>query len=111
MTDPGLFELDPSAAPDEPETLGRGARRQRLIANRIATGVHPLGNVLLHVDAARGREGDGLRCGTCRWRDLTRHHDRVYPKCWFGDGIRATHCESSDVRAWWPACTDYERSV
>lgn len=22
-----------------------------------------------------------------------------------------TGCESSDVRAWWPACTDYERSV
>lgn len=105
MTDPGLFDVD---APGDP---GRGERRQRLIAARIARGVHPLGNVLLHPDAARGRDGEGLRCGTCQWRRTAQYHDKRYAKCWYGDGIRVSHSESSDIRSWWPACTDYEKEV
>ena len=93
----------------EPEVLSRGERRQRLIATRIANGEHPLGRKLpLHADAARDRTGDGLRCGTCGWRTLTQHNGKTYPKCYFGlAGWRVSGCESSDVRAWWPACVDY----
>lgn len=112
MTDPSLFpDLIPADEPT-PEQLGRGARRQRLIAARIASGEHPLGrNIRLHPDAARGRDGEGLRCGTCRWRGVTGHHDYSYPKCLYGNGIRATRSESTDLRAWWPACVDYERTI
>jgi len=107
--DMGLFELpDAVQAPSDPESLTRGQRRVRLVARRIATGMHPLGYVRLHRDAARGRDGDGLRCGTCRFRQLQDYHGRTYPKCVFRDGIRVSGCESSDIRAWWPACRDYE---
>lgn len=106
--DEALFDLPDGFTPADTEKLGRGERRQRLIAGRIANHIHPLGRgIRLHADAAHGRDGDGLRCGTCRWRELVRHHDKIYPKCYFGNGIRVSGCESSDVRVWWPACTDY----
>ncbi|WP_054812089.1 hypothetical protein [Nocardia arizonensis] len=111
MSDLALFDLPPGAqAPpsDEPEELTRGQRRRRLVANRIAAGVHPLGYVALHRDAATTRDGGGLRCGTCQHRQIEEHHGRKYPKCQFGGGIRVSGCESSDIRAWWPACRAHE---
>lgn len=74
-------------------------------------------------------------CGTCRFRVLFGGHARPYPKCVFGKvdrdmddeelaarsplqvrfGVRrvyrvprASHSEATDVRAWWPGCTDWE---
>lgn len=107
---PGLFDLPPGAVvtPPEPEPLTHGQRRARLIAQRITAGLHPLGYVGLHREAARARTGPGLRCGSCRFRQREQHHNRVYPKCQHGGGIRVTGCEASDIRAWWPACRDYE---
>jgi hypothetical protein len=117
MTEPTLFEIPASAylitPPHDP--LTRGQRRKRLVAERIATGVHPLGRpVLLHPDASRDPENrdDGPRCGGCAFRVLLTHHDRSYPKCWYPDldaypHPRDTHCESSDIRAWWPACREF----
>lgn len=107
--DIALFELpaDARIAPAEPEPATRGQRRTRLVAARIASGTHPLGYVGLHPDAARERGGDGPRCGTCRFRVLQSHHDKKYPKCVYGNGIRVSGCESSDIRAWWPACRDW----
>lgn len=116
MTD-ALFEVpaDAYTVPPEPEVLSRGERRARLVAKRIARGEHPLGRIALHADAARARGGDGLTCGGCRFRELLEHHNRTYPKCLlpvhYGDRVtypRNTGCESSDIRAWWPACTDYQ---
>jgi hypothetical protein len=44
--------------------------------------------------------------------------ERTYPKCWYpgrGGGVadeyphpRDTHCESSDIRKWWPACREFQ---
>ncbi|WP_336818949.1 hypothetical protein [Gordonia sp. MMO-8] len=110
MTEPALFDLPPGVVADvQPaEEPSRGERRRRLIERRIAGGLHPLGYVRLHDDAAQSREGSGLRCGSCRWRVQVEYHNSVYPKCDFGDGSRISGCESSDIRAWWPACRDHE---
>lgn len=87
-------------------------RRQNLVAARISTGWHPLGrHSRLHPDAAHdttNHDGSGLHCGTCRFREIRRYHDKSYPKCTYGNGIRISHSDTSDVRAWWPACTDYQ---
>lgn len=116
----GLFDLPADAylIPSPPEELSRGERRRRLIYTRIANGEHPLGKgIRLHPDAAKdiGDNKDGLRCGACRYRVTIRHHDKTYPKCHFPTTFggkptypRDTGCESSDVRAWWPACIDHQ---
>lgn len=118
MSDPGLFEVPADAylLPPEPENLTPTERFHRRIAARIATGIHPLGkDIRLHADAARERGGTGLTCGGCRFRENLRHHNKSYPKCrmplrvgertWYP---RDTHSDSSDVRAWWPACKDFQ---
>lgn len=116
--DPALFEVPDDAwvIPPPGGELTRAERRKRLIAGRIAAGVHPLGRpVLLHRDAIRDLEGEsGPRCGSCLFRQQVRHHNRTYPKCWYPNieeypHVRDTHSESSDIRAWWPACRDYRR--
>ena len=118
--DPGLFDLPDGAyvAPPPPEQLTRAQRRQRLVATRIAQGKHPLGYVPLHPQASRQRDGEGPTCGSCQFRTLIRHHDKTYPKCHLPTLIdgktthpRDTGCESSDIRAWWPACRDYQAKI
>lgn len=54
------------------------------------------------------------RCGNDPTVVLTaEEQDRTYPKCLFGETNednrppRASHGGATDVRAWWPACTDY----
>ena len=122
--DPGLFDVPADAylIPPAPEQLTRGEKRKRLVEKRIAQGTHPLGYVALHPDAAKFTPGtsdecvaEGLRCGDCRFRVRLSHHDKTYPKCHFptqrGDKVtydRDTGCESSDIRAWWPACRDFQ---
>lgn len=109
-----LFELPEDAylIPPPEEHLTRGQRRQRLVAERIACGVHPLGRpVLLHAAASCDPEDreTGPRCGTCVFRVLVEGNNRTYPKCRYGEGHpRDTHCESSDIRKWWPACRQYQ---
>ncbi|WP_280470655.1 hypothetical protein [Nocardia farcinica] len=107
---PALFELpaDAAVAPPEPQPMNRGQRRKLLVAKRIAAGTHPLGYVSIHPEATRDRTGPGLRCGTCRYRQPEKHHNRTYPKCHFDNGSRVSGCDASDIRAWWPACRDYE---
>lgn len=112
-----LFDVpdDAYVIPPAPEELTRGERRKRLVEKRIRSGIHPLGYVALHPDASKNREGPGPRCGGCVYRELFQWRDRTYPKCMLpsqrGDKTvypRNTGCESSDIRAWWPACRDYE---
>jgi hypothetical protein len=71
-------------------------------------------------------------CGTCVHRQLVNGGARDWPKCTYGrvetpspagdppgsaagvrvkPGPRETHGDRSDVRAWWPACTDYEEAT
>lgn len=114
VDEPGLFEEPPRLLPAEPEgPLTRGQKTRRKVARRILAGTHPLGYVPLHPLASRDpddREA-GPRCGGC----AHRRTDYGYPKCFkpfsYGDKTtypRATHSETSDVRAWWPACHDYQ---
>ncbi|SIL73534.1 Uncharacterised protein [Mycobacteroides abscessus subsp. abscessus] len=114
MTD-GLFDIPDDAylIPPAAETLTRGERRKRLVQTRIMRGEHPLGkSIRLHEDAARERGGDGLTCGDCEYRVVT---GRGWPKCLMPLQVgertvypRETGSESSDVRAWWPACAGFK---
>lgn len=99
----------------EPEpVLTRGERMQRLHAERVARGAHPLsmahiGHIPLHPDAAPfgDREADGLRCGTCVFRRHMHGGSRSYPKCTRTPLLKA-HSAASDCRAYWPACIHYQ---
>jgi hypothetical protein len=90
----------------------------------VTAGIHPLTRGKLHPLASTHRDSsapkdDPFTCGSCYFRRVEKYHDRSYPKCWLpspaasADGSRAqvyrrvTNSETSDVRAWWPACPDY----
>jgi hypothetical protein len=119
----GLFEVeeDPRLVAPPPQRRDtRTAMEHRKVARRIGAGVHPLGHpIRLHPDAprdldsaeAKASDSTGPRCGGCRFR----RKDRDYPKCWLpttiGDRVtypRISSSETSDVAAWWPACTSWE---
>jgi hypothetical protein len=122
MTD-GLFEMTPTQPPAPRDRLSADrarTERQRLLISR---GHHPLAylGAARHPDTVgvayertdpRGRD---LTCGSCRFRQLQFGGARDYPKCiWSTDGAtqhRATGGASSDVRAWWPACRDYQKAT
>jgi hypothetical protein len=117
----GLSDQDPFHVPDpavitvEADTPGRRRTlRQRAL---IAGGVHPLTGRSRPVLKLHPEEG--RRCGNCRFRELALHYDYRYPKCFWTGSLgpeelhkhghpRVTHGEATDVRAWWPACTDHE---
>ncbi|MFJ8818186.1 hypothetical protein [Amycolatopsis thermoflava] len=89
---------------------GEDARRTERQGRYLASGVHPLTAALghpvpLHAEAApaASRTAPGRRCGSCRFR-----RPGEYPKCTAHDGARITRGAGTDVRAWWPACTDHE---
>lgn len=116
MTD-GLFAMTPPPVA-EPEKLS--VDRARTVRQRrdISEFRHPLWRVFptwRHPETrglAYERDDEKDRphtCGSCRFRQVLDHHGRTYPKCVQGDTApRATHSTSSDVRAWWPGCRDYE---
>jgi len=104
MSQPALFPDLPDPAPAEP---GLSADRRRTIRQRadITAGRHPLTHGRLSTDP-------DARCGNCRFREVLKWHDRAYPKCTRpnsqDDYLYVTHGAASDVRAWWPGCTDHE---
>lgn len=116
---PSLFDV-PAPAPQPPAvklTPGEALRQRQ--AEKLLRGLHPLTRdgwppILLHRKAASAADSQspGLRCGGCAYRQTITYHDRAYPKCVLpdrrGETSRATHSTASDVRAWWPACQDYE---
>jgi hypothetical protein len=122
--DPGqgsLFELGarfPLVEPVEPRTAGQ-VRLDRH-AQAVRGGYHPLSltaapGLRLHAQAApiEPRTAGGLRCGTCRFRQLAGRHAKDYPKCAFPDPDartwpRQSSGDGTDVRRYWPACTDYQ---
>lgn len=93
----------------------RGADARRTLRQKavIGQGGHPLG---LHPAAA-----DGRTCGNCRFRKaIGTGSSRSHPKCVIEKGPRSstglTNCPfprvsagpGTDVRKWWPGCTDHE---
>jgi hypothetical protein len=104
---PDLEPVTPAAA----VPVEKLSAQRRLTARQhadIEHGRHPL---------TRGRltTTDGATCGNCRHRIQQGHHTRSYPKCdWkppgWGrrEGPRISHSGTSDVRAWWPGCSEHE---
>ncbi|WP_433465730.1 hypothetical protein [Spirillospora sp. CA-128828] len=110
----GLFDLphvkQPPEATETPSPDQKRTRRQR---DMLAAGYHPLTLVMsrplrLHDDAAPADDSkaDGARCGGCRFRELKHYGPRSWPKCTIGG--RESHGGGTDVRKWWPACTDFQ---
>ena len=121
-----LFDIEPITLPGPSEKDSPTVRRTKRQAALLLTRRHPLSSpmgisLFLHAEAAPAddRDAEGRRCGNCKWRQTETHHSRAYPKC-YAPGLvsaewyekhgppRATHSEASDVRAWWPGCTDHE---
>jgi hypothetical protein len=104
----------PTAPPIDP---GLSADRRRTLRQRAAVeaGRHPL-------TGGRLSDDPSAKCGNCRFRQLILHHDRTYPKCmWIPTSTdarelesarwmppRFSHSAASDVRAWWPGCSEHE---
>ncbi|MCM6777732.1 hypothetical protein NDR87_30035 [Nocardia sp. CDC159] len=108
MTDePGLFPaLEP--VPNRFEGLGKDAQKTLRQADLIAAGLNPGTRLPLHPDAARDRDGPGLRCRHCRYLYRTGAGNSTFLKC---EQARVTNSRGSwgpDMRSWWPACTDYQ---
>ncbi len=122
----GLFPADPLRV-DPPEPLS--AHRRRTLRQRqvIDAGYHPLlaaaghTHARLHPNAAPevcspdAPKGQPYTCGSCRFREVLLWQNRTYPKCirWvLGTNLLTaptiTHGPATDVRAWWPACREYE---
>lgn len=108
----GLFEI---SEPPAPEQLSADQKRIRRQAEALAAGVHPLALALptgrtlgVHAQAAPAddRQAAGRRCGGCLWRTLVGGHARDYPKCG-RPGAPRSGGTATDVRAWWPACTEH----
>lgn len=113
----GLFDVAPLVLPPK---VKRDKRRTDRQLEALQHNAHPLSVALrthipLHADAAPAvdRTAPGLRCGTCVHRVTPfREVAGKYPKCSLGgEWARATGGPGTDVRAWWPACTDYEPAV
>lgn len=106
---PGMPEPSPVFEAPKRSVGQRLTERQ---AKDIKAGIHPLTGSMIHDLAdttARRSDPPNLmyRCGSCVHRVLMRHHDYTYPKC---DLTVMTHGAATDVRAWWPACPQWEQS-
>ena len=133
VLDGGLFP-EPRRAPAEPapqDWRSRAQRRRDRQAAAIDLGQHPL-SVALGISIpliSATRDGVDLvrpSCGDCAFRRSVSGGHRSFPKCtahpversrvdedgrtWtWHEYPRVTHGEGTDVRGWWPACTDYQR--
>lgn len=115
---PGDVEEQPRPGPVE--RLSADQARTLRQKTAISRGQHPLTylGAVRHPDTlsevyARGdARGRPLTCGTCRFRELHGAGNRTVAKCIWPPGTMAaprfTSSASSDVRAWWPACTGHE---
>ena len=91
---PGLADM-PARTVGDPRSRDR--RRTAGQRTAVAEGRHPLTGGRTFPD--RGT------CGTCVHRYLVSWHAKRYPKC---EHYGETHGASTDVRAWWPACSQHE---
>jgi len=112
MSSDQLFEM--AEGDRRPETelqpkLSTDRRRTQKQLARLQRGLHPLfldTPHRLHSEAAPwdDRTAEGRRCGGC----LFLASNGRYLKCGYGDGVRITYGPGSDLRKWWPACTEHE---
>ena len=115
-----LFPLEPG---QERPRLSGDARRIRRQEQAILHGQHPLAVALktsipLHLDGPADpldRNAPGLRCGGCQFRGPHNAGTATtFTKCWWqppgkpGPKPRISKGPGTDVRAWWPACTEYQ---
>lgn len=118
-----LFDVEPVTLPEPPPKMTIEQRRTARQLDALRAGTHPLGmhprilpgHLPLHQDAAPAddRTAPGLRCRDCQFRVVLGYHNRSYAKCTFGQtedrpAPRISHGTATDVRAWWPACRDYQ---
>lgn len=109
------------------EELSADRKRTLRQLDTLAKGVHPLAAVAgrhlkLHSEAAPhdDRNAPGRRCGSCWYFKLIyTNGNKRWPKCLFGaenptdtnpyHGAppRVSRSSASDVRRWWPGCTDH----
>ncbi len=119
---PGLAgPLEGPAAPPGKPAESADRRRTRRQREAIRNGAHPLAVSLdrplaIHRQAA----ADGRTCGTCRFRMvINTGHEAAHPKCLIEKGPfartmadspypRVSNGAGTDVRRWWPGCTDHE---
>lgn len=117
----------PEVEPEE--SLSSGRRLTRRQQQDVSNGKHPLTGGPLHPDATTRRHApiaghddchpeapcsgasDPFTCGSCVFREAGHR----YPKCVLPNpasgkpwATRVSHSARSDVRAWWPACVDYQ---
>jgi hypothetical protein len=112
-----LFDIEPLPLPEPAPKESATVRRTKRQAAALARGRHPLslvfGFMRLHPDAAPAddRTAPGRRCGNCTHRQPVGGHAKDYPKCVItvnGRMVRNTGSEATDIRAWWPACTEHD---
>ncbi|MDP9101620.1 MAG: hypothetical protein M3N21_05685 [Actinomycetota bacterium] len=102
-----LFDL-PEGIPPSLATVSRDRRRTAAQHRAVAQGIHPL-------TRTRTRPELGT-CGQCAFLVSVGHNSRRYLKCAFGIdpattpifmAPRITRGAGTDVRAFWPACSDF----
>jgi hypothetical protein len=112
-----LFDIEPVEIV-KPEPMSADRRRTQRQAEAVARGSHPLALVFPLIRrhretvgleySATDRKGRDLTCGSCCWREVDEYHGRVYAKCGKGVGARISNGAATDLRSWWPGCTDWK---
>jgi hypothetical protein len=107
--EPTLFpDIEPNPVPDRFAGLGKDARQTLRRADLIASGYNPGTREPLHRDAAKGRDGDGLRCRDCRHLYKTGAGNSQFLKCEQAGQRNSRGSWGPDMRTWWPACRLFE---
>ena len=116
MTEPLFDGYEPPESPVPDPELSAGRRLTQRQTLHIRAGQHPLTGGILHPQADRHATKDDARglaftCGTCVHREIHTHNNGRYPKCMQPQVGRDSRSATSDVRAWWPACGQYEEAT
>ncbi|WP_280332081.1 hypothetical protein [Nocardia wallacei] len=107
--DPSLFpDLEPTLRPDRFEGLGANARHTLRQAGFITAGINPGTRLRVHTDAAKDRDGPGLRCRDCKHLYKTGAGNSSFLKCRQAGVYNSRGSWGPDMRAWWPACIKFE---
>lgn len=97
---PALFDGPAPIVLEVREALSAGRRLTLRQREQVAAGIHPL--------TGQKAAPELGTCGQCRFRVPGR-----YAKCHYRPGdtgplLRVTHGPATDVRAWWPACPQFQ---
>ncbi len=108
MSEDSLFPDLVPAVPEPVEKISAGRRLTMRQKRDVELGRHPL-------TGGKARPDLGT-CGGCALRSLEFGGARSYPKCIQGASLDTTprpagpymtHGPATDVRAWWPACSQF----